>query len=139
MGISFGKSSWRRYLHRREKIKRCHYRQQWQFEKMGKFLLKSHHSVKSQKGSFTHAMWVSDFAKQCDFNRRLTIFSKSPATATSIYCFHACDKVRLHKRCWSGVFAQRYDCNLKSPVKIVKSVYTGDKYLFKHRFINFKI
>ena len=37
-------------------------------------------------------MWTSDFAKRCDFNRRFPIFSKSPspATATSIYCFHAC-------------------------------------------------
>ncbi len=35
------------YLHRRENIIRCCYRQQWQFEKMGEFLLKSHLSAKS--------------------------------------------------------------------------------------------
>jgi hypothetical protein len=34
-------------LHKRENIKHCRYRQQWQFENMGKFLLKLHRSAKS--------------------------------------------------------------------------------------------
>jgi hypothetical protein len=34
------------YLHRRENITCCRYRQQWQFEKMGEFLLKLHRLAK---------------------------------------------------------------------------------------------
>jgi len=45
IALSYFDLKW--YLHRRENILRCRYCQQLRFEKMGEFLLKSHHSAKS--------------------------------------------------------------------------------------------